>query len=175
MRLLVRGDGTRVVAARGDRKFFSPGEVRVERRLTPWGAYREICPRLRLDALEPPEDAGHPVDPEVGYRVLELLSVLWRSGIRDLGVVGTVGCAAPLHDLTVGNPVGWTSLRVANPGSDLDLIIRERKTLRALLRLGFRVVRRRGDGAVLSPDRVTGFRTPRLDVRWGCDVGGRSG
>ncbi|MEO2241187.1 MAG: hypothetical protein ABGY09_03865, partial [Euryarchaeota archaeon] len=82
--------------------------MRVERRLTPWDAYREICSRLRLDALEPPEDAGHPVDPEVGYRALELLSTLWESGIRDLGVVGTVGCAAPLHDLAVGNPVGWT-------------------------------------------------------------------
>ncbi len=133
--------------------------------MTPFEAYREICRRLDASVVEPPEDAGHPVDPEVGYRVLELLESLWDLGFRRLGVLGTVGCGAPLHDIEVGNPVGWTSVRVSNPGSDLDLVAPDRDCLLEMSFSGFETVKCFEDRVIMSPAAITGFAVPRVEVR----------
>ncbi|WP_456483090.1 hypothetical protein [Methanopyrus kandleri] len=165
LRLLIRSDGTRAVASAGDEKFLKADVADVRRELTPFEAYRKICKKLDASVVEPPEDVGHPVDPEVGYRVLELLESLWDSGFRRLGVLGTVGCGAPLHDIEVGNPVGWTSVRVSNPGSDLDLVAPHRDYLFEMLLSGFETVKRFADRVIMSPAAFTGFTVPRVEVR----------
>ncbi len=149
----------------GDEKFLKADGVEIRKELTPFEAYRKICKKLDASVVEPPEDAGYPVDPETGYRVLELLEGLWDSGFRRLGVLGTVGCGAPLYDIEVGNPVGWTSVRVSNPGSDLDLVVPDRDYLLEMLSPGFETVKRFADRVIMSPVAFTGFTVPRVEVR----------
>ncbi len=167
MRVLVRGDGTRVVASRGDRKFFHVEEVRIVDEMSPFEAFRRVTAELDTASLdEPDEDVGHPVDPEIGFRAMMVLESL-SSGAPEVGVMGTVGCAAPLRDLLVGDPVGTTAMRVANSGSDVDLIVRDQEYLYGIVEIGFEVEGEAGDRVILSPVGL-GFRVPKVEVRvWG--------
>jgi len=164
VRILVRGDGTRVVASEGDRKFFHVEGLPIVDEISPFEAFRRIAGALDPASLdEPDEDAGYPVDPEIGFRAMLVLHHL-SSGAPEVGVMGTVGCAAPLRDLIVGEPVGTTAMRVANPGSDVDLIVRDQEYLYGIVEIGFEVEGEAGDRVILSPIGL-GFRVPKVEVR----------
>ncbi len=132
--------------------------------LSPFEAFKKISESLDPTSLdEPDEDVGYPVDPEVGFRAMLVLHHL-SSWAPEVGVMGTVGCAAPLRDLIVGDPVGTTAMRVANSSSDIDLIVRDQEYLYGIVETGFEVEGEAGDRITLSPIGL-GFQVPKVEVR----------